>query len=660
MAPTQANRRIELKTPLGADVLLLRSCSVHEQLGRLFQIELDLLSTDANINFDDIVGQNATIRVDIPNGDPRFFNGFVSRFVQTKHDGSFAHYHATLVPWLWFLTRSADCRIFQSTMPEPPSDMTAPGIIKKVFSDRGFTDFKDGLIDKKYPKRDYSVQYRETDFNFVSRIMEQEGIYYFFEHKDGQHTLVLADSPSSHEPFPGYETIAYRSESKASQDREIISDWVITKEVQPGIYALNDFDFEKPKKALEAKSPIIANHAAASFEIYDYPGEYLEHEDGQRYATIRIEELHARHEVGRGQGTARGICTGSTFSLEDYPREDQNREYLITSTAHHFDAGDFESGAGVGGGEFCTCSFTAIPLGVTFRPDRITPKPSIQGAQTAIVVGPSGDEICTDPHARVKVQFHWDRYGTNDQNSSCWVRVSHANAGKGWGSMVTPRIGQEVIVEFLEGDPDRPIITGRVYNGDQKPPYAGGQGVVSGLKSQTHKGSGYNEMSMEDTAGKEKITIHGQYDMNTTVEHDQTNTVNNKFTETIKSDAAITVTEGKYKHDVVAGVADYHVGGALTEKYDTTQTTTVKGDILIESATKITLHTGSSKITMEANGNITIDGVNIAIKGSSHVETKGATVDSVATAQHQTKGAIVLSEGTATNTVKGGMVMLNP
>jgi type VI secretion system secreted protein VgrG len=325
--------------------------------------------------------------------------------------------------------------------------------------------------------------------------------------------------------------------------------------------------------------------------------------------------------------------------LEDYPRDDQHREYLVTGTSYRFEIGEFESSGTTAGPEFCTCTFTAIPSQVPFRSARVTPKPSIQGVQTAIVVGPKGDEIHTDKLARVKVQFHWDRYGNNDENSSCWVRVSQANAGKAWGSMITPRIGQEVIVEFLEGDPDRPIITGRVYNAEQTPPYADGQGVVSGIKSKTHKkDSGYNEMSMDDTAGKEKITIFGQYDMITTVEHD--------FTETIKNDAKIKITEGKYSHDVAAGSADFHVKGPVSEKFDSSQQTTVmdkvtiestSSEVLIKAATKITLQTGASKITLEAGGDIKIEGVNVSIKGAAKVESTAG----------------------ATNTVKGAMVMVN-
>jgi len=293
------------------------------------------------------------------------------------------------------------------------------------------------------------------------------------------------------------------------------------------------------------------------------------------------------------------------------------------------------------------------------------------------VVGPSGDEIHTDDHARVKVQFHWDRYGHGDENSSCWIRVSQPWAGKGWGSMAVPRIGQEVIVEFLEGDPDRPIITGRVYNGDQQPPYAAGQGVVSGLKSNTHKGSGYNEMSMDDTAGEEKITIHGQYDMNTTVEHDHSLTVHNNHsstvdgthTETVKKDTTIKITEGNLDHDVVAGTVKFHVKGAVSEDFDDKQETIVSQDIIITSestkihvtaATEIQLQVGASTLLMKSDGSIKLTGTNIAIDGSEKVAIHGGQVESKADSSHTTSGAIVMSDGSGSNTVKGGMVMLNP
>jgi type VI secretion system secreted protein VgrG len=538
--PTQAHRRIELKTPLGPDLLLVRRATVQEQISRLFQIDLELNSTKNDINFNEIVGKKVTLRFDLPGQQKRFFNGFVNRFVQTRAERSYATYRATVVPWLWFLTRSADCRIFQQTMPEPPDPMTVPGIIKKVFKDHGFEDFRDDGLAVDYREWEFCVQYRETAFNFVSRLMEQEGISYYFEHEDGKHTLVLTDSVDDYPSFENYDTVPYHPHTPGAHDKEAVTDWVVEKEVQPTTYILNDFNFENPRQApqkgLVVNSTISRQHEKADFAIYDYPGEFLEHGEGEFLARLRIEELQARHEIIHAEASARGLCAGYKFKLKNHPRADQNRECLITSVSLQVDAGEFEAGAKTSNTKFFACSFTAIDSSQPFRSARVTPKPLIQGVQTALVVGPSGEEIHTDAHARVKVQFHWDRYGNHDENSSCWIRVSQSNAGKGWGSMITPRIGQEVIVEFLEGDPDRPIITGRVYNGDQKPPYAAGSGVVSGLKSQTHKGNGSNEMSMDDTAGSEKVTIHSQFDMNTTVENNQTDVVHNNRGTTVDVD----------------------------------------------------------------------------------------------------------------------------
>lgn len=661
MSSTQQNREIEIITPLGTDMLLLREVTVTEELGRLFSINVEMGSTQ-DISFEKLLGQNVSIRLNLAQGK-RFFNGFVTSISQGVSEGRFARYYATIHPWLWFLTRTSDCRIFQNK--------TVPDIIKEILQEHGFSDIVNRLKGS-YRTWDYCVQYRETDFNFISRLMEQEGIYYFFMHEQGKHTLYLADDMASHDKMAAdcYNISYYPPDQAVIREDECVSGWNITKQLQTGTYCLNEYDFEHPKADLNVNSNVVRNHSKADLEVYDYPGEYVKSSDGSQYAKIRIQELHSQYERMQGHGNVRRLICGGLFKLNLFPRADQNREYLATSVIHRIRIDSFESMAGSSSNQYNN-SFTVIESDTPYRTTRLTPKPFVQGPQTAMVVGPSGEEIYTDKYGRVKVQFHWDRLGEKNENSSCWIRVSHPWAGKGWGSVSIPRIGQEVIVDFLEGDPDQPIITGRVYNADQMPPYElPGSGMVSGLKSNTTPGGGgFNEISANDTKGKEKITIHGQYDMNTTVEHDQTNTVNNKFTETIKSDASITITEGKYSHDVKANTANYHVKGALTENYDTTQDTTVKnniaitstaGSIYLKAATKITLEVGASKITMDAAGKIAIEGINVVTNGTAMVTTKGGVVHSEADSEHQTKGAIVLSEGSATNTVKGGVVMLNP
>ena len=590
MAGLQTHRALEITTPLGEDVLLFHRMTATEELSRLFRFELDLLSENHSISFEDLLGQKVTVRLELPHDKNRYFNGFVSRFSQTGTLGNYALYHATVHPWLWFLTRNADCRIFQ--------DKTVPDIIKQVFRDHGFTDFEEALSGS-YRTWEYCVQYRETDFNFVSRLMEQEGIYYYFKHDKTKHTLVLADSISSHEPFPGYQQVRYRPPDDRVQDFETIYDWHISKEVQPGTYSLNDFDFKKPRANLLVKSSQLRRHSRAASEIYDYPGEYIKTEEGETLVRARIQELQAEYEQLQGQANARGLSVGCLFNLIDFPRKDQNREYLIVSATHHLESDMYESGMG-GGGEIYTCSFTAMPGMQPFRPARSTPKPMVQGPQTAIVVGPSGSEIYTEEYARIKVRFHWDRKSKGDENSSCWIRVAQLWAGSRWGGIHIPRIGQEVMVEFLEGDPDRPIITGRVYNNDNKPPYdLPAKATQSGVKSRSSKNgnpNNYNEIRFEDEKGNEEILIHAERNMKIEVEKDEDHEVEHDRTITVKNDE---------KHDVLNN-------RTTTIMNNDTQTVNNKRDVTIATTLTIncglgaTIVCGASGLTINSAGPVSI------------------------------------------------------
>jgi type VI secretion system secreted protein VgrG len=523
---------MEIKTPLGED-LLFYGLHAKEELGRLSTLQLDLLSKNGKIALDDILGKNVTVKVELPDDSTRYFNGYITRFTQQGTHGRYHRYTALAQPWLWFLTRTSDCRIFQ--------EMTVPDILKKVFSECEQQDVKFTLTGS-FRKWTYCVQYRETDFNFVSRLMEHEGIYYYFKHGDGRHTMVIANSPSGHEPYPGYAKVKFIAPERLGRpDIEYIRTWELTRQIQPGVFVHTDYDLERPSVNLKTQKALPRTYSPSSGEMYDYPGIYIQKPDGEAAAGVRIGEYGAQFEHAQAATNARGMSAGCLFTLEGCPRDDQNAEHLILATSHDLEYSQYEALPEGGAMDF-RCQFTAMSTKEQFRPKRATPKPFVQGPQTAVVVGPSGDEIYTDKYGRVKVQFHWDRYGTKDENSSCWIRVSHPWAGKGWGAVSTPRIGQEVIVDFLEGDPDQPIITGRVYNAEQMPPFgAGGAGHVSGFKSDTHKGDGYNEMSLDDTAGSEKITIHGQYDMNTTVLHDQTTTVNNNRTDKVVVDDSETV-----------------------------------------------------------------------------------------------------------------------
>jgi type VI secretion system secreted protein VgrG len=583
MPLTQQERTLSITTPLGEDVLLLRGMTGSEQLGRLFEYQLSLLSEDFEIKHEDILGKPVTVSVLLFDGSKRYFNGVVNRFAQVGFDGGLARYDATVVPWTWFLTRTSDCRIFQ--------EKTVPDIIKEVLRDHGFTDFEERL-NGSYRNWVYCVQYRETDFNFISRLMEQEGIYYFFTHEKEKHKLVLADGYSSHATVAGYEEVPYYPPGGQSlRERDHISEWTLQSQVQPGCFAHTDFDFTAPKKALLAKLESPKSHEQAKFEIYDYPGEYQEAGDGESYARIRLEEMQCDYQIAQAEGNARGLTCGALFSLSEFPREDQNREYLITGADYQLRSDQFLSTAEAGSAPVFACSVTAMEAKTPFRPARTTRKPMVQGPQTAIVVGKSGEEIWTNQYGCVKVQFHWDRYGKNDENSSCWVRCSHPWAGKNWGAVAIPRIGQEVIVEFLEGDPDQPIITGRVYNGDSMPPYGlPAAAVISGLKSDSTKGGGgYNEYVMDDTKGNELIREHGQFDKDSTIEndlrehvlHDRSRDVTNNETIQIGVDRTETVgnnettTIGVNRTEQVGSNETITIGANRTENVGQNETVTV-------------------------------------------------------------------------------------
>lgn len=567
MSVTQQNREIEIVTPLGADVLLLRDMTITEELGRLFTIDLELVSTE-NIKFEDLLGKKITIRLNLLNEKKRYFNGYVSSISQSAYEGRYARYQAQVHPWLWFLTRTADCRIFQKK--------TVPDIIKQIFKELGYTDLKDNLSGS-YREWDYCVQYRETDFNFVSRLMEQEGIYYFFLHEEGKHTLHLADGISSHELIPGYEKIPYYPpDSVTLREDECINAWYLTKQIQPGTYALNEYDFIRPKADLKVNASIGREHSESNHEIYDYPGEYVDAGDGNNYVKTRIQELQSQYEQAQGRGIVRGLVCGGLFSLTEYPREDQNREYLVTSLTHSIHSDSYEA-AGSAESTAYSNSFAVIESKTPFRPGRITPKPFVQGPQTAVVVGPSGEEIYTDEHGRVKLQFYWDRYGKKDENSSCWVRVSQLWAGKTWGGIHIPRMGQEVIVEFLEGDPDRPIVTGRVYNGDQTPPYAlPANKTQSGIKSRSSKGgsgANFNEIRMEDKKGEEQLYVHAEKNQDNIVENDETTKVGHDRTEDVKNDETITI--GNNRTEKVGVNETITIGSNRTETVGANESITI-------------------------------------------------------------------------------------
>ncbi|MCJ7540859.1 MAG: type VI secretion system tip protein VgrG, partial [Desulfobacterales bacterium] len=465
MVYTQENRLIAIETPLGKDVLLLSGFSGTEGISEPFSFELDFLSENHSIPFENIIGKNVTLSVVLADGDKRFFNGIISRFSAGGDDGggrreyAFSIYSATMVPWFWLLTRTADSRIFQN--------LSVPDIIEKVFKEKGFLDYK-MLVHGSYEKKVYCVQYRETDFNFVSRLLEQEGIYYFFKHEKKKHTLIMSDSPEEHKSCPKQKSARCDISAGAWQEEDVITglDWM--QEIRIGKYTVKDFNFEMPTTDLKVEVPAQHVLGPGEREVYDYPAEYVKRVEGERLGNIRMQEEEAQITTINGSSVCRSFTSGYRFDLKGFNRDEMNEKAYVLTSVHH-DANEPVGASGDQSGASYTNSFTCIPFKIPYRPPRHTPKPMVEGVQTAIVVGPSGEEIYPDKHGRVKVQFHWDREGKRDENSSCWIRVSQVWAGAGWGAMCIPRIGHEVIVDFIEGDPDRPIITGRVYHGTNKP-----------------------------------------------------------------------------------------------------------------------------------------------------------------------------------------------
>jgi type VI secretion system secreted protein VgrG len=642
---TQKHRFFAVNTALGEDVLVFGRMTATEQLGCLFEFEVELLSERTDIELSEILGKNMTVRMELPEargGGTRYFNGFVTRFSYLGLRGlRYGLYRATLSPWLWFLTRTSDCRIFQN--------QTAPAIIESIFSDHGFTDFSRSLSGS-YRNWEYCVQYRETDFNFVSRLMQQEGIYYYFTHENGKHTLVLADNRGSHSAFSGYDQVPYYPpDINEFRERDHLYEWIVEKQVQSGAYALNDFDFTAPRKNLRTVASTPKDHAMADLPMYDYPGEYSEASDGNAYSAVRLQELLAQHEILRGQGIARGLAAGYLFSLTNYGREDQNREYLIVSAVHDLQSDAYESVAGIDAAKPYVGRITAIDAQQQYRSPRTHPKPAVQGPQTAIVVGAPGDEIHTDQYGRVKCQFHWDRYGEANQNSSCWIRVAQSWAGKKWGTLYLPRVGHEVIVDFLEGDPDRPIITGRVYNDINKPPYTlPDNKTMSTLKSLSSTGGGgFNEFRFEDKKGSEQIFLHAERNQDIRIKNDafewigseQHLIVKKKQFEQVEGEKHLIVKSGDGgsgdqfeevagdKHQKVQGDHNQKVQGALSidvgmdmqEKVGMNHALDAGMEIHLKAGMKVIIEAGM-QLTIKAGSNfIDISPAGIAISGTPFV-----------------------------------------
>ena len=668
MPITQDNRQLNIDTPFGKDFLLLDDFAANEYLSELFRYELELLHDEEDSGNEPtvvdparILGQSVTIHLQQKEGTERFFNGIVSEFSQGSRDRRFTRYRAVVVPEIWLLTQVRQSRIFQH--------QTVPDILKAVFD--GFAASFE--IQGTFEAREFCVQYRESDWDFASRLMEEEGIYYFFAHENGRHKLVVANTPQSHPDCPGKSTVEFALEVAPDDLTTAISSWRVEHRLRTGKTTLWDYHFQLPTNKLDAEQPSrfnIGNNQ--NLESYDFPAGYARGFDGinksggeqtsnlqkvfqakQRAAEIRQQEIDADYLTVNGESDCCTFAAGFRFTLKNHPNRANNIRYVLTAIKHRAaQSPAYETDVEVS--KAYTNEFVCLPYGgnnAPFRPARKTPKPFVQGSQTATVVGPAGEEIFTDKYGRVKVQFNWDRSLQFSPESSCWVRVAHDLAGNKWGQMHIPRVGQEVIVDFLEGNPDQPIIVGSVYNPETMPHYELPKfKTLTYLKTRTtpDDGKGFNELRFEDKAGKEQVFVRSQKRMDVRVRQNLYETCGGDRQEVVgvraddKPGGNLATTIGgshdlHVKKDEIIGVdgkLNVTVKGEVVEDFESSLATLVKTkaelnamEIVFEAKTKISFKVGGNCITIDPSG-ITIAGTMVKINsGGFGDETGDPSID---------------------------------
>jgi type VI secretion system secreted protein VgrG len=602
----------------------LRLVGLHgeEALGELFLFHLELCSSNTAIDLASIIGQHATASVTLDGGKKRYFSGVVSRLVQSGGNPDTAIYRAELRPWLWWLTLEVDARIFQQ--------QTVPEIIKSLYREFGFPDFRDDL-QGSYAARDYCVQYNESAFDFISRLMEEEGIFYYFEHAAGSHTLVLADGGKDFPACPGLSGARYQGTGSSRDALDLVYRCEAGHCAVPAKFASGDFHFETPGAPLAAS----AEGKAGRMRVYEYPGGYRAADAGTSLAKLRMQALAQAREGISGESTCRAFTAGYAFGLAGHYRGDLNADYVLQRVRHSLRHDDYSN------------SFDAFPASLPFRSPLRTPRARIFGTQTATVVGKAGEEIWTDNHGRIKVQFHWDQRGKKDENSSCWIRVAQSWAGKGWGSFFLPRIGQEVIVSFLDGDPDRPLVTGAVYNAEQTVPETLPANQTRGvLRSRSSKGgTAGNELRFDDKLDAEELYLHAQKDMNTVVENARsTRIVKGKDSLAVEAGERSVNVKGDENHVNQANFV-HKVSGNFELSVDGNLTITVRGTISIKADGSISSEAGTS-LTNKA-------GTALENKaGTTMLNDAGVSLTNKASASQTVDGGGMLE-------VKGGIVKIN-
>lgn len=632
------DREISVKTPLGPEDLMFSSMSGFDEISGCFRFELEMASTNLEIKAEDLLGEPITIKIGKDDG-VRFFHAYVSEFGLKEIRDGYAYYVAVLRPWLWFLSTFHDNRIFQN--------MSAVEIVEEVLNECRNVKFEKRL-QESYKPREYCVQYGESNLDFVQRLLEHEGIYYFFEYADGEHMMILADANAKLETVSDFEEIEYQPDMLLSfLDGDFILGWEPKSTVVPGTYAQTDYDFTKPSADLMTKLENTLGHSQDDGEHYHYPGNYLELGPGDALTTVRLEARQTLSRSVKAKGTVRGIWSGAKFKFTNFPRETENDEYVVLRSDYQMWDDQYRSGMDRDGAGY-EVTLALAPTSVPYRPLRRTPVPVMRGPQTATVVGPSGEEIYTDEYSRVKVQFHWDRLGESDENSSCFVRVSSVWAGSGWGFIQIPRIGQEVIVDFLEGDPDAPLITGRVYNASQMPPYGlPDNATQSGWKSNSSPGGGgFNEMRFEDKKGGEEVYFQAEKDHNELVKNNESRTIGHDFKEDVGNDATQSI--GHDRTESVANDKAVDVGNNRTVSIGVDDTETVGSNRSLSVGADETIVVGSN-----SSENI---GVNHSqtVGAAQAITVKAARVDTVGAAESRNVGAAQKNVIGATRSVTVG------
>ena len=645
-----ALRPLRVTSAVAGETLIPRAFTCTDALSRPYEITVELLSRDSGIDAEEMLRSRMTVLLESNGGAARNFHGRVAAFHQLGQADGNTVYKAVLVPWLFFLDLSMDCRIFQR------EDVRS--IIAKTFTELGWasgTDFEDRCTGA-YETRRYCVMYRETHFNFVSRLMEEEGIVYWFEHDGDREKLILADTNSS--APAGAAPLRVVTQDGKFLDEDVITNLYRQADVHPGNFRLASYDFKQPSFAL--RSEVVGD---APEEVFDYqgPAHFVTVDHGLHFARVRLEEQAARRIILIGQGNVRTLGVGQRIVVTGHQRPDVDGEYLVTTATHIGQGGNLR--ADDGAFDYSNV-FSVIPVATPYRAPRIARKPVVRGSQTAMVVGKSGEEIWTDEFGRVKLSFHWNHRCTRNEDSSCWIRVSSPWAGKGWGGISIPRIGQEVIVEYLEGDPDMPIVTGRVYNAENPVPYSlPANATQSGMKTRSTKGAGtanFNEIRFEDKKGEEQLYIHAErnkdimvekdktenvgvnetitigQDRVETVKHDETLTVNNDRSRQVDGNETVTVDMLRF-HNVgineminVGGAQEVSIGGFrstlvgayLLETIVGWMKTNIGKTLEVTAGDSIKLVTGKSSLTMTSDGTIVIEGKDVLVKSSNVTQVK--------------------------------------